>query len=345
VRSPSGRSASGDWPYPDLDAEARRDRDSGEGRSPSGRSAAGAWPDLDAGRGAGDSRAAAGPLDPDWPGPDWPDPAVADRGLPDRAVSDRDWPDRAVPDRDWPDRDLTARAGADRDGADRDWAAGERSTRAYRITGETGAGAGSRPYDDQDRGRGDEWRGRDPALGRDSGLGRDRALGREPAPGPESAFGREPAPDLGDREPGKRPRGRRGAGRGARHGSRRHGSDGSSGDRPDSDRRDGDRQYSDRRDSSDRWSLPAHDEPPSGPIRSQREVRRLAEPAAWAGDDDPLEPLPPIDGPGRTQNRRSAWRPAEDGGEWSGPASGQDARRSEQLPEYDYEPEYEGDTW
>ena len=57
-RPPSGRSASGEWPYADLDAGAAGDRGAGYGRSPSGRSPSGQWPSLDPGdRGDGGERA------------------------------------------------------------------------------------------------------------------------------------------------------------------------------------------------------------------------------------------------------------------------------------------------
>jgi GT2 family glycosyltransferase len=74
------------------------------------------------------------------------------------------------------------------------------------------------------------------------------------------------------------------------------------------------------------------------------------EPAsAWPGGAEALEPLPPIDGPGRRQSARSARRSTEHTGEHG---SGDDdawtdQRWSAPLPEHDadYEPEYGGDSW
>jgi GT2 family glycosyltransferase len=48
-RSPSGRSAAGEWPYADLDVESGRGRGGDAGRARSGRSAAGSWPHSDSG--------------------------------------------------------------------------------------------------------------------------------------------------------------------------------------------------------------------------------------------------------------------------------------------------------
>jgi hypothetical protein len=99
--------------------------------------------------------------------------------------------------------------------------------------------------------------------------------------------------------------------------------------------------------------------------------RRAAEPpASWSGaGDDALEPLPPLDGPGRAQGRRSAWRPADDrahdsardaaqdrsgdrAGDWGalggpGDEEDRDQRWSAPAPGYEpyYEPEYDGDSW
>jgi hypothetical protein len=75
-----------------------------------------------------------------------------------------------------------------------------------------------------------------------------------------------------------------------------------------------------------------------------------ADPASsWPGGGEALEPLPHIDGPGRRQRGRSAWRPAEEGGGRStgGDDAWADHRWSAPLPEYDadYEPEYGGESW
>ena len=68
-RSPSGRSAAGDWPYPDTDADARLDPLPAAGRSPSGRSPAGAWPYGDADEPARDRLADPGDRAPASAGP------------------------------------------------------------------------------------------------------------------------------------------------------------------------------------------------------------------------------------------------------------------------------------
>jgi len=143
-------------------------------------------------------------------------------------------------------------------------------------------------------------------------------------------------------------------------------------DRPDLDRPDQGRRAYDEPDMSraagqpagQDWgpapSPPAKDERPRGRRGSWRPTRHgggrtgsrdaAAEPsAAWPAGNEALEPLPPVSGGGRRQPGRSAWRPAEDSGNWNGrdqePWGGPrlPAQRSER--DSDYEPEYEGDTW
>jgi GT2 family glycosyltransferase len=223
-RSGSGRSPSGDWPYPDLDADGPDERYPVAGRSPSGRSPAGAWPYPDSdeianGRGSeSSSRSQYGE---------------------DRASGAGSWPE--------PSRDYQDRAGADR----------------------------AEGYRDGDRGAGER-------------------------------------------------RGRWSTGRSARRGSGRPGQERSG--RSEAD-----------------W---ARADQPGGPSGGHREGwQRPEQTAAWSGGDDVLEPLPPLDNPGRAPDRWSARRSAEDSGDWDrlGDDESHDHRRS--APPYEFEPEYEGDTW
>ncbi len=130
-RSPSGRSASGDWPYPDLDADAdaRADRGTAAGRPPSGRSPGGSWPYAH--EETADRRPAAG-------------------RSPAGRSPERDWD---APERDWPGQDAPERDRLDRDRLDRDRPASrdEQGTRAYRLAGEPRSTSGSRPYGEPDR--------------------------------------------------------------------------------------------------------------------------------------------------------------------------------------------------
>jgi hypothetical protein len=58
-----------------------------------------------------------------------------------------------------------------------------------------------------------------------------------------------------------------------------------------------------------------------------------------------LEPLPPLDDPGRAQGRRSARRSAEDSGDWDGLGDDEGLDHRWSGPVSEFEPEFEGDTW
>ena len=94
-----------------------------------------------------------------------------------------------------------------------------------------------------------------------------------------------------------------------------------------------------------RWSRHDRDELDGDPLT----YSARGEPAAsgWSGgDDDALEPLPPVEGPRRDQGRRGAWHPAEqDQGGWDDLDQTGAASRRWSSPAEDYEPEYEGETW
>ena len=83
------------------------------------------------------------------------------------------------------------------------------------------------------------------------------------------------------------------------------------------------------------------DERPARSFQPERDDWASGEqPPAWAGGADELEPLPPLEDPGR----RRAWGSAEES-DWGrlDEAENPDPRWAAPLPEF--EPEYEGDTW
>jgi hypothetical protein len=87
--------------------------------------------------------------------------------------------------------------------------------------------------------------------------------------------------------------------------------------------RDGDREPGDHRDG---WQPPEQT-------------------AAWSGGEDVLEPLPPLDQPGRAQGRWSARRSADDSGDWDRLGDDENPDHRWSAPPSEFEPEYEGDTW
>ena len=225
-RSGYGRSPSGDWPHPDLEADGPDERYPPAGRSPSGRPPAGAWPDQDS------------------------DEIASGRGS---AASSR------------------PRYGED-----------------------LAAGAGSWPEPGLD------YQGRARARA-------DRADGYRD----------------GDRERGER-RGRWSTGRSARRGAGRPGQARSGRSDPD-------------------WSLADRLAEPSGDHRERWQPPEQA--AAWSGSDDVLEPLPPLDEPGRAQGPGSARRSADDSGDWDRLGDDENPDHRWSAPPSEFEPEYEGDTW
>ncbi len=100
------------------------------------------------------------------------------------------------------------------------------------------------------------------------------------------------------------------------------------------------------------WPYPDSGEPGWGspgsrsPSRGHRDRWQSAEQTAvWPGGDDMLEPLPPLDDPGRAQDRRSARRSAEDSGDWDGLGDDEGLDHRWSGPVSEFEPEFEGDTW
>lgn len=320
VTGPSGR------PYdegePEPGSSGRRSR--GAGRSPSGRSPAGDWPYPELDPDAPGDRAPAAGRSPSgrspagaWPYSDADQPSGGRHSTPG-GRSTSAGPASKHSDSAWGYEDLTAGDRADRDLPP---GRGQQSTRGYPDPAEPGSRSGSWPQAEP---------------------GRTRSRRSD----------REPDADPRDREPDVQRRGRWGSGRPARHGSHRP-----SGRQARTDALDADQLGADplgagragrpeRPDRPDRRGRRGRDDRPAGSPGSHLDGRRAAEPSsAWSGGDDALEPLPPPGGPGRAQNRRSAWRPAEDTGGWGahGDDEAQDQRWSAPLAEY--EPEYEGDGW
>jgi hypothetical protein len=82
---------------------------------------------------------------------------------------------------------------------------------------------------------------------------------------------------------------------------------------------------------------------PSGSHRDGWQPREQS--AAWSGGDAALEPLPPLDDPGRAPGRRGARRSAKHSGDWDRRGDDESPDRRWSAPEPTFEPEYEGDTW
>jgi hypothetical protein len=91
------------------------------------------------------------------------------------------------------------------------------------------------------------------------------------------------------------------------------------------------------------WSLADRLAEPSGDHRERWQPPEQA--AAWSGSDDVLEPLPPLDEPGRAQGPGSARRSADDSGDWDRLGDDENPDHRWSAPPSEFEPEYEGDTW
>jgi GT2 family glycosyltransferase len=297
-RSPSGRSAAGDWPYPGSDAGQGQDREAAAGRSPSGRSASGSWPYADGDdltsdrRPARGGRSAAGASPGgSWPEQDWDYQGRSGRDRsgehsygPDRYGSDRYGSDPYGPDPYGPDAYGSDREQADRDLGDRDRAGRSGSTRSYKID-EPSSPSGLWPYDEPGRRR-------DPGTHRADRDDRDDDQYR-------ADVGMTDLDGAGDRpareRTGRDRSGRRGASRRGRRGDERHA---------------------------------------RSPVPEQGDWPSAEQPAAWSGGADELEPLPPLADPGQ----RRAWRSAEDSDWGRlGDEENPDPRWAAPLPEFEPE--------
>ncbi|HEX9520238.1 MAG TPA: glycosyltransferase [Streptosporangiaceae bacterium] len=234
-------------------------------------------------------------------------PGSRTSGPPSRAWSYSDEPDLDTGRRD--DFSVTGPSGRPYDDGAPARGGSHRSAAGLSPSGRSPTGAWPDPDSDElAPGRRSASSGRSYGEDRASGAGSypEQARDYQDRGGADSADGYRD----GDRQSGGR-RGRRGTGRSARGGSGRPG-----------------------------------EERPGEPSPGHRDRRQPPEQtAAWSGSDDLLEPLPPLDDPGRAQGRRSSWRAAEDSGDWPrlGDDEGPDQRWSAPLTEF--EPEYEGDTW
>jgi hypothetical protein len=262
---------------------------------------------------------------------DWPYPHLDANVDWDRATGSGRSPSGRSAAGAWPYQD----SDAGEFGSDRRSRPQRPNTRSYKLDPGASSARGSRRYDEPDQ------------------------PGREPASDPGDGYDRAPA--------GRR--GRHGSGRWARTGSSRRGQDRhdrgrSETDWPGADQRgpDGEdlrragAQHTDPGRSARTAREPAGSSPPEGwrrrgredreasPSGSRREQRQPAgQPPAWS-DDDVLEPLPPLDSPGRPRGRQSAWRSAQGAGDRDRLGDDEDAdRRWSHQPEF--EPGYEGDTW
>jgi GT2 family glycosyltransferase len=197
------------------------------------------------------------------------------------------------------------------------------------------------------------------------------APGRYQEPAPADRPERAPADPAGsyDRAPTGR-RGRHGTGRGARSDASRRGRERQDRRRPGAEwpeaeqreresgdprrgaaqRTDPGRSARTGRESSASspftgWRKRGREDREASPARSEPDRWQSGEqPPAWS--DDVLEPLPPLDDPGRAQRHGgSAWRSADSAGDWDrfGDDEAAGGRWSPLQPEF--EPEYEGDTW
>jgi GT2 family glycosyltransferase len=274
----------------------------------------------------------ADPLTGEWPFPE------RDTGRGHRRPAAGLSPSGQSPAGDWPYADLDAGSGRDRGGYpgrsdpyrqdtnESDGRERSGSTRSYKVN-EPRSPSGQWPYEEPERGR-DRGSHRRPDWDTESDRDRDAAAGRRPSrdTGPTP---RVPA-NWGGRDRG-------GADR-SDQGWSRADDDSYPSDQDRSERESGRRGRTGGR-GLGRWSRRGGDD------QSGVDDRQSQAPSSgWSGADDELEPLPPLDRPGRQPGRRRSWQSAE-GSDWGrlGEAEDPDPRWSDPLS--DYEPEYEGDSW